>query len=76
MLKPNYHDLLDDLIADETRTAPIVYDLDKEYLDYVAVVLQKVKIQMIKDIRDINNDYSYSEEMLQDVFMSELEGEE
>ena len=76
VLKPNYHVLLDDLIADETRTAPIVYDLDKEYLDYVAVVLQKVKIQMIKDIRDINNDYSYSEEMLQDVFMSELEGEE
>ena len=59
------------VITEETKTAPIVYDLDSEYLDYVALTVQKVKATLINDIKELSDEYQYSDELLEDLFTVE-----
>lgn len=73
----NYEENLEQIIAEETATAPVVYDLNSEYLDYIALTLQKIKTTMINDIRELSAEYAYSDDMLEDMFMLEANfGEE
>lgn len=58
-------------MVEETASAPVVYDLDSKYLDYIAITLQKVKTIMIKDIRELSAEYTYPDDMLEDMFMLE-----
>lgn len=70
--KTNYYELMDSFMADENRTAPIVYDLSEEYLDYVALTIQKIKVSIINDIREMSHAYDLSDEMVEDILMSGL----
>lgn len=72
ILKSNYSDILCDIVSEETKTAPIVYDLDEEYLDYISVMVQKVKMRIIEDIHELSSQYEFSEDMLEDILMSGL----
>lgn len=67
----DYDDWLEKTILEESKTAPVVYDLEPEYLDYIAVMLQKIKATIIKDIRELSAYYTYPDEMLEDLFMLE-----
>jgi hypothetical protein len=49
-----------------------VYDLDEEYLDYISVMVQKVKMRIIEDIHELSSQYEFSEDMLEDILMSGL----
>lgn len=48
-----------------------MYDLDNEYLDYVAVLVQKIKIGMIYDIRELSEVYDCPDDMMEDILMTE-----
>lgn len=61
-----------DIMQEESKTAPIVYDLDKKYLDYVAFLLQKIKSRIIKDIQELSDAYVLSSDMIEDILMSNL----
>lgn len=67
----NYEENLEQIMVEETASAPVVYDLDNKYLDYIAITLQKVKTIMIKDIRELSAEYTYPDDMLEDMFMLE-----
>lgn len=60
-------ELYSSCIEDETVTAPIVYDLDSSYLDYVAMILQKIKSTIITDINEFSSYYDVSDDMIGDV---------
>lgn len=70
--KANYAELMPMCVAEETETAPIVYDLSDEYLDYVAVILQKVKVAMVRDITELGAEYSIPDTMVEDLLLSEV----
>ena len=73
----NYDDTLAQIIQEEADSAPIVYDLDSEYLDYIAVLVQKIKIGMIHDIRELAEVYDCPDDMMEDILMTEANfGEE
>ena len=74
--KNNYEDLLTAAMLEETADAPIAFNLPEKYLDYVAVVLQQVKQEIIKDIRDLISEYSVSDDLIEDILMTSLSDEE
>lgn len=65
-------EVMSDIVYEEGKDAPVVFDLDDKYLDYVAYILQKIKKQIITDIQELSNEYGLSEEMITDIMMSEL----
>ena len=67
-------DLMTDIMYEESKDAPVVYDLDKKYLDYVAFLLKKVKQRIVVDIQELSNEYRLSDEMVEDILMSSLSG--
>ena len=68
--KTNYYDLIESFLEEETKNAPILYDLDDEYLDYIALTTQKAKIELVKDIAEITSYYNLTDEMVIDILMS------
>ena len=58
--------------SENTLNAPIIYDLDEEYYNVVAVYLQKFKKEIAKDIQEINEEYSLSDEVIEDIIMYNL----
>ena len=69
-LKLNFEELIERIMWDETATAPVAYDLDNSYLDYVALVVQQVKKELIRDIEELNQEYTLSDDLVEDVLMS------
>lgn len=65
-------ELMTDIMYEENKSAPVVYGLSDEYLDYVAYLLQKIKTQIIRDIQELSDEYSLSDEMVEDILMSGL----
>lgn len=65
-------ELLTDIMYEENKTAPVVYGLSDEYLDYVAYLLQRIKTQIVKDIQELSDEYNMSDEMVEDILMSGL----
>ena len=72
ILKNNYDDILSNILIEENNSAAIVYDLDDEYLDYVAFLLQKIKIKIIKDIKEFSDEYNLPDDMIADILSADL----
>lgn len=68
-------DVMSDMMKEESLNAPITYDLDDSYLDYVSYILQRVKYRMISDIGELSNEYSMTDEMVEDILMLGLSSE-
>ena len=58
--------------SENTQSAPVTYDLEEEYYNVVAVYLQKFKKEIAKDIQEINEEYSLSDEVMEDIIMYNL----
>lgn len=67
---------MSDILCDETSSAPVVYDLDDEYIEYVAFLLQKVKIEITNNLKEVLHEYALSDEVVQDILMAELDNPE
>lgn len=67
---------ISDILCDETSSAPVVYDLDDEYIEYVAFLLQKVKIEITNNLKEVLHEYALSDEVVQDILMAELDNPE
>lgn len=74
-LRDDYENLLPDFMEDETRTAPIVYNLDNEWIDYISVLLQQIKTTIASDINEICDMYVLSDKMVEDVLLVSSLGE-
>lgn len=72
ILKNNYDDILSNILIEENNSAAVVYDLDDEYLDYVAFLLQKIKIKIIKDIKEFSDEYNLPDDMIADILSADL----
>lgn len=72
ILTKDYEDLLYSFIEDETMSAPIAYDLDSEYIDYIAVMLQKVKKIICSDIKELSYDYNECDLLLESILSSNI----
>ena len=68
-------DVMSDMMKEESLNAPITYDLDDSYLDYISYILQRVKYRMISDIGELSNEYSMTDEMVEDILMLGLSSE-
>lgn len=66
-IKNNYEEKFSQLMQEENETATITYDLPNIYKDYIYVILQKVKAQMIEDITGLSSYYEVSDSMVEDI---------
>lgn len=72
MVKNNYEDILTECMIDETTNAVIPFNVADEYYDYIFVIVQQLKQQIVKDIKDISAEYILSDDFIEDVLMSNL----
>ena len=72
MLKDDYEFLLTTFMLEETKNAPIAYDLDSIWIDYIAVITQRIKTRLINDITELRQSYEFSDELVEDVLMSSM----
>ena len=63
-------------MIDESVTAPVVYDLDKKYIDYIAFMMQKIKKLIIEDIKELSKTYDLPDNMIEDILMSQADTKE
>ena len=61
VLKDEYADVLNNVLVSESETAPINYNLDLIYKNYIKLLVQKIKIMMSEDIKSLVNDYNISD---------------
>lgn len=73
--KCNAEDIITECMVEETDLAPIAYDLEDKYKDYIAFLLQKVKSTIIKDIKFLASNYQVSDDLIEDVLLSNAYGE-
>ncbi len=71
-LKLNADEYLEKYYYEEALTAPINWHLDKGMENYVAVLTNKIKKIIARDIREIVNYYEPSDEVLMNILMSPL----
>lgn len=62
-------------MEDETKTAPIVYNLDEKWIDYISVLLQQIKDTIVSDVNEICDMYVLSDKMVEDVLLVSSLGE-
>ena len=74
-LRDNYEDLITSIMNQETMDAPVVYNLEPKWLDYVAVLIQEIKGKIIADINEICRVYTLSNKMVEDVLLVSSLGE-
>lgn len=65
-----YEEVLAYCIDKENANAVLLYDLDPIYTDYISLVLQKVKKNVVNDIKELSANYECSDEMLEDLLSS------
>ena len=65
--KNNYENLLHRYMKEELEFSPTLYNLDRSYLDYVAFIAQKIRLNLIKNIKNLISDYDLPEYMLEDI---------
>lgn len=63
-------DMMSDIMYDENKTAAVAYNLEPVYVDYVAYLLQKIKARIITDITELSDEYSISDDMIEDIIMA------
>lgn len=71
-VKNNYEDMVHIFMLEESIDSAIAFNLPDEYADYIYVILQKVKQDIVKDIKNISSDYALSDEFIEDLIMSNL----
>lgn len=65
-------DLTQKLYMQEALLAPVVWKLPKEYETLVAVLCNKIREQIAKDIRSLSDYYEPSEYIMEDILMAPL----
>lgn len=72
----NMHDILGRLRLKESDRNVSAYGVDCKYRDYVLYLATKVKETIISDIKSLHLDYEYSDDLLDDILMSNLDAKE
>lgn len=64
--KPNYEEILTNVMQEEAKLAPVVYNLPGSYLTYVTFIARKVRLNLAKEIGELIDNYSLPEDVIQD----------
>ena len=72
----NYDEVFAQILEEENVTSPTVIGLNERYVDYVSVVAQRIKQQMVKDINELIREYTVSDQMVEDMLMTNVGREE
>lgn len=65
--------LIDSIYAQEMKDSIVTYHLDNSLQNYIAVLVARIKREVIKDLRDIIGYHEPSEQVIKDVLMSPME---
>lgn len=71
-----YDTNLEKALKEENINAPVAYNLDEEYLDYVAFISRKIQIKILKGINEIGRDYQLDENNMVDILLSSFKNKE
>lgn len=74
-VRDNYEDLITNIMSQETSSAPIAYNLNERWVDYIAVLMQQIKGKIVADINEICRTYTLSNKMVEDVLLVSSLGE-
>ena len=65
-----YASNLEKALKEESLSAPIAYNLDEEYFEYVAFISRKIQLKVIKGLNEIGKEYELSEDNMVDILLS------
>ena len=65
--------LADQIYREESRDNIVVYHLDKSMENYIATLVNKIRKEVVKDLRYIIGSYEPSEQVIKDILISPLE---
>lgn len=65
-----YDSNLEKALKEESLSAPIAYNLDEEYFEYVAFISRKIQLKVIKGLNEIGKGYELSEDNMVDILLS------
>ena len=61
------------IYREESRDNIVVYHLDKSMENYIATLVNKIRKEVVKDLRYIIGSYEPSEQVIKDILISPLE---
>ena len=67
-----YEEMLNSIYKIEQETAPVLWHLDKNFLDYVRILLIRVQEQIIYDIQELQHYQIPSEDFITEILMQPL----
>lgn len=67
-----YEEMLNSIYKIEQETAPVLWHLDKDFLDYVRILLIRVQEQIIYDIQELQHYQIPSEDFITEILMQPL----
>ena len=70
--KDRYDILINQVIEDEGLKAAMTFELDDKYLDYIEIVMQRVKKDIVDDIKELVREYTLPDQLVEDMLMSGL----
>lgn len=71
-----YDTNLEKALKEENINAPVAYNLDDEYLDYVAFISKKIQLKLLKGINEIGKSYELDENNMVDILLSSFTNKE
>lgn len=71
-LKSNIDDIIDKIYMEENLNAPVTYHLNKELSTFIAVICNRLKKLISKDIQELISYYDLSDEILKNILVEPL----
>lgn len=69
VLKEDYDDFMYKLIESETNDSIVTYNLDSIYKNYIMLLVKRIKMLMVDDLKFIINDYSLSSDAIDELLL-------
>ena len=71
-MRTNAEELTEGMLKDESINSPVVFHLKEDMKDYIAVLTNKIKKIVAKDIREMCQLYEPTADIIEDILMEPL----